>query len=88
MSLFHLRNLSNLRHLRSPLGAETEATVADANDIVRIPGTTRRVFFEENVAALDVSLTAADLSQIDAIAPRDVAAGPRYPEARIPSVNR
>ena len=48
----------------------------------------RRVYLEENVGALEVSLSAADLSQIDAIAPRDVAAGLRYPEAGMRSVNR
>ena len=62
--------------------------LARGNDIVPIPGTKRRVYLEENVGALDVSLTAADLSQIDAIAPRDVAAGPRYTEAGMRSVNR
>jgi aryl-alcohol dehydrogenase-like predicted oxidoreductase len=57
-------------------------------DIVPIPGTKRRHYLEENAAALAISLDAADLAAIDAIAPKGVAAGERYPAALLPSVNR
>jgi aryl-alcohol dehydrogenase-like predicted oxidoreductase len=57
-------------------------------DIVPIPGTKRRHYLEENAAALAISLDAADLAAIDAIAPKGVAAGERYPAALMPSVNR
>jgi aryl-alcohol dehydrogenase-like predicted oxidoreductase len=62
--------------------------LAQGDDIVPIPGTKRRRYLEENVAALDVSLTPQDLKRIDEIAPQDVAAGARYPEAAMAAVNR
>lgn len=57
-------------------------------DVVPIPGTKRRKYLEENVAALEVEITAEDLKRIDEIAPRGVAAGTRYPEAGMAAVNR
>jgi aryl-alcohol dehydrogenase-like predicted oxidoreductase len=62
--------------------------LAQGNDIVPIPGTKRRRYLEENVGALDVQLDAADLAAIDRVAPHGVAAGTRYPEAGMKSVNR
>jgi aryl-alcohol dehydrogenase-like predicted oxidoreductase len=55
--------------------------LARGHDIVPISGTKRRHYLEENVRAAFVSLTADDLARIDAVAPRGVAAGPRYPAA-------
>src|SRR5215470_10427154 len=52
--------------------------LAQGDDIVPIPGTKRRKYLEENVAALDVNLTAEELREIDKIFPRGVAAGDRY----------
>jgi aryl-alcohol dehydrogenase-like predicted oxidoreductase len=57
-------------------------------DIVPIPGTKRVKYLEENVGALAVTLTAADLRRIDEIAPKGVAAGTRYPEGGMATVNR
>jgi len=62
--------------------------LAQGEDIVPIPGTKHRKYLEENVGALDVELTAEDLRRIDEIAPKGVAAGTRYPEAMMASVNR
>src|ERR1700682_6410168 len=62
--------------------------LAQGNDIVPIPGTRRRKYLEENVGALDVVLTADDLKRIDEVAPKDVAAGGRYPAAMMGSLNR
>jgi aryl-alcohol dehydrogenase-like predicted oxidoreductase len=62
--------------------------LARGPDIVPIPGTKQRRYLEENVGALDVALTADELREIDAIAPRGVAAGPRYAEAAMRAVNR
>jgi aryl-alcohol dehydrogenase-like predicted oxidoreductase len=62
--------------------------LAQGEDIVPIPGTKRRKYLEENVAALDVEITAVDLKRIDEIAPKGVAAGTRYPEAGMAAVNR
>ena len=55
--------------------------LARGEDIVPIPGTKRRKYLRENVEALDVMLNADDLKRIDEVAPKDVAAGSRYPEA-------
>jgi aryl-alcohol dehydrogenase-like predicted oxidoreductase len=52
--------------------------LAQGEDIVPIPGTKRRAFLEENVGALNVTLTADELREIDRIAPKGVAAGLRY----------
>jgi aryl-alcohol dehydrogenase-like predicted oxidoreductase len=49
------------------------------NDVVPIPGTKRQTYLDQNLAALDVSFTSAELRRIDEIAPRGVAAGTRYP---------
>ncbi|HKV03810.1 MAG TPA: aldo/keto reductase [Candidatus Acidoferrales bacterium] len=54
--------------------------LAQGEDIVPIPGTKRRAYLDQNLSALDISLTATDLKQIDEIAPRGAAAGARYPE--------
>jgi aryl-alcohol dehydrogenase-like predicted oxidoreductase len=55
-------------------------------DVVPIPGTKRRKYLDENLAALDVQLSAADLERIDEIAPRGVTAGARYPETSMKRV--
>jgi len=62
--------------------------LAQGGDIVPIPGTKRRKYLEENVGALDIRLTEAELRQIAAVAPRGAAAGPRYPEAMMKLVGR
>jgi len=51
---------------------------AQGDDVVPIPGTKRRTYLEQNVAALDVTLTREDLARIDAVAPRSAVAGDRY----------
>jgi aryl-alcohol dehydrogenase-like predicted oxidoreductase len=56
--------------------------------IVPIPGTRRQVALDENIAAADVVLTAADLAAIDRVFPPDAAAGARYPEAAMSTLNR
>jgi len=60
--------------------------LARSSDIVPIPGTRRRPHLEENVAALEVSLSAEELAEIDRIAPAGAAAGARYPEAMMRSI--
>jgi aryl-alcohol dehydrogenase-like predicted oxidoreductase len=53
---------------------------AQGENIVPIPGTKRRSYLEENVAALGIRLTAEELRRLHAIAPKGVAAGDRYPD--------
>ena len=52
--------------------------LAQSPHIVPIPGTKRIKYLDENIGALDVKLDNDDLAAIDAIFPRDVAAGARY----------
>ena len=49
-------------------------------DIVPIPGTKRRSYLEENIAAAEVSLSGEELSRIDEAAPMGAASGDRYPD--------
>ena len=50
------------------------------DDVVPIPGTKRRTYLEENVAALDVELTPEDLATLESVFPGGVGAGDRYPD--------
>jgi aryl-alcohol dehydrogenase-like predicted oxidoreductase len=90
------RNLALVERIRS-LAADKGCTasqlalawvLAQGDDIVPIPGTKRRAYLDENLAALDVTLSAADRAEIDRIAPLGAAAGTRYPEAMMAFVNR
>jgi aryl-alcohol dehydrogenase-like predicted oxidoreductase len=58
------------------------------DDVVPIPGTTRVENLEDNVGALGVTLTQRDLERIDAVFPKGVAAGERYMEGGMATVNR
>ena len=62
--------------------------LAQGDDIVPIPGTKRRPYLEENLGALQVTLTADDLARIDEIAPLGAAAGTRYPETMMAALSR
>ena len=53
--------------------------LARGEDVVPIPGTKKRAYLEENLAAAEIRLSADELGRIDAIAPSGVAAGARYP---------
>ena len=54
--------------------------LAQGDDIVPIPGTQRRKYLEENGTAAEVTLSKAELAELDAIAPKGVAVGDRYPD--------
>jgi aryl-alcohol dehydrogenase-like predicted oxidoreductase len=60
--------------------------LAQGDDVVPIPGTKRRSYLEQNAAAVDVELSDDELSRIEAELPE--AAGARYDEAGMASVNR
>lgn len=60
--------------------------LAQGEDIVPIPGTKRRVYLEENVGAVEITLSKEELQRIDEVAPKGVALGNRYPD--MSSVNR
>jgi aryl-alcohol dehydrogenase-like predicted oxidoreductase len=62
--------------------------LAQGADVLPIPGTKRRQYLEENVAALDVQLTPDDLRRLDEVMPPGIAAGTRYPTEGMHAVNR
>ena len=62
--------------------------LAQSEYIVPIFGTKRRAYLEENVGALDVSLSAADLKRLDQLFPKDAAAGLRYGEAMMALISK
>jgi aryl-alcohol dehydrogenase-like predicted oxidoreductase len=62
--------------------------MAQGDFIVPIPGTKRRKYLEENLAAATVQLTAAERTRLDAAFPRGAASGERYPAQGMAGVNR
>ncbi len=62
--------------------------LAQSENIVPIPGTTKQKHIEENVAATEINLTKDELAQIEAVFPKGAASGMRYPEAMMKSVNQ
>lgn len=62
--------------------------LVQGEDIVPIPGTKRRERLEENVRAVEIELNSDDLRRIEEVAPIGAAAGTRYPEAIMHTVNR
>ncbi|NIH82525.1 aryl-alcohol dehydrogenase-like predicted oxidoreductase [Amycolatopsis viridis] len=57
-------------------------------DVVPIPGTKRRRYLEENVAAATLELSGEDVERIEAAVPADAVAGERYPAALARTVGR
>jgi len=55
--------------------------LAKGDDIVPIPGTKRRRYLDDNAAAVNITLTPADVAELDAAFPPGSAAGERYPAA-------
>ncbi|HEX6751330.1 MAG TPA: aldo/keto reductase [Longimicrobium sp.] len=90
------KNLELVRHIEqlaaakgcTPSQLALAWVMARGEDIVPIPGTKRRTYLEENVAAVEVELTADDMARIEEIAPQGVAAGTRYPAAAMASIGR
>jgi len=62
--------------------------LAQGEDIVPIPGTKRVKYLDENIGALDVHLTDEELRRLDEILPPGAAAGQRYHERGMETVNR
>ncbi|GHE82348.1 aldo/keto reductase [Streptomyces longispororuber] len=90
------RNLALVEAVRSLAAAKgvTAGQLALAwvqhrgDDVVPIPGTRREAYLVENLAAVTVELSAEDLAAIDAAAPADGFAGPRYDETSMSVVDR
>ena len=62
--------------------------LAQGKDIVPIPGTKRRRYLEENIEAVEVGLSPAELKEIDEKLPVGMTAGDRYPAESMKAVNR
>ncbi len=62
--------------------------LAKGDDIAPIPGTKRRSYLEENVAAAEIRLSADDVAALDAALPPGSIAGPRYTENQMAMVDR
>ncbi len=56
-------------------------------DIIPIPGTKRRAYLEDNLGALDVQLSPAEIARIDAALPVGAASGERYPAPAMRNVH-
>ena len=92
---FDAANIDHNAKLLQPIeriAAEKKATpaqialawlLAQGEDIVPIPGTKRRAYLEENAAAAEISLSAAELGELSEAFPAGVTAGTRYPEKQL-----
>jgi aryl-alcohol dehydrogenase-like predicted oxidoreductase len=89
----NMRAASTVRELAEARGA-TPGQVALAwllhkgDDIVPIPGTKRRKYLEENVAAVGLSLSASEIERLDAALPPERVAGERYGERMMSMIER
>ncbi|HTE14901.1 MAG TPA: aldo/keto reductase [Burkholderiales bacterium] len=92
---FALENINKNSNLLKPLeniAASRKCTpaqvalawlLAQGSNIVPIPGTKRRVYLEQNCAALDIKLTADEVKRLSDAFPLNVTAGTRYPEKQL-----
>jgi aryl-alcohol dehydrogenase-like predicted oxidoreductase len=62
--------------------------LAQGDDIVPIPGTKRRSYLEQNVAAAAITLSPADIAQIEEVSPKGAAVGDRYHPSMMGFLNR
>jgi aryl-alcohol dehydrogenase-like predicted oxidoreductase len=62
--------------------------LAKGDDVVPIPGTKRRKYLEEDVAAAELALEPADTARLDAALRPQAIAGPRYPERMMSYIDR
>jgi aryl-alcohol dehydrogenase-like predicted oxidoreductase len=62
--------------------------LAKGDDLVPIPGTKRRKYLEENAACVSITLTPAEVAEIETAVPPDAVAGTRYAEAGLKTIDR
>jgi aryl-alcohol dehydrogenase-like predicted oxidoreductase len=72
----------------SPAQLALAWVLAKGEYVVPIAGTKRRRYLEENVAAAELKLTPEDIKRLDEAVPPGAAAGNRYPDAGMKSVDR
>ena len=91
----YAHNLALVKNLER-IAAEKNVTVAQlslawvlsrGDDVVPIPGTKRRKWLRENVAALDIELSGDDIAALEAAVPRSAVEGDRYHASGMQSIN-
>ena len=85
-----VRNLETMAQRKqcTPAQLALAWVLAQGDDVAPIPGTKRRAYLEENLAALEIELTAGELAELSQAAPVGSTAGARYPETSMAAVNR
>jgi aryl-alcohol dehydrogenase-like predicted oxidoreductase len=88
----NLELVAKVKELASGMGITASQlalawVLAKGNDLVPIPGTKRRKYLEENVAAVDVVLTPAQVSELDSVFPPSATAGEHYGANMMPLLN-
>jgi len=73
-------------HKATPAQVALAWVLAQGEDIVPIPGTKRRSYLEQNAAAVELRLSAAEIAQLAQAFPPGAAAGTRYPEKQLASL--
>ncbi len=62
--------------------------LAKGDDLVPIPGTKRRKYLEENAAAAEIKLTAAEVRELEAAVPQNEIVGDRYAATSMKAIDR
>jgi aryl-alcohol dehydrogenase-like predicted oxidoreductase len=83
----HVKNIAKRKGC-SPAQLALSWVLAQGQDIVPIPGTKRLRYLEDNMGAVDVSLSADELAQINSLFPPGAAQGERYAESMMALLNR
>lgn len=76
------------RHGATPAQVALAWLLAKGDDVVPIPGTKRRRYLEENVAAVDLTLDPPEVARLDGALPPGAVAGPRYNESMMAFIDR
>jgi aryl-alcohol dehydrogenase-like predicted oxidoreductase len=88
----NLELAARVKEIAAPMGITAGQlalawVLAQGDDIVPIPGTKRRKYLEENIAAVDIQLSPAVLKDLASVFPLGAASGLRYPENMMKAVN-
>ena len=84
-----VRHIESLAHSKGATAAQIALAwvMAQGEDVVPIFGVKKRTRLEENLHALNIVLTPAELQEIDRLLPKGSTAGTRYPEQHMSAVN-
>ena len=82
-----LRAIAQRRNVK-PSQLALAWVLAKGDDVIPIPGTKRRTYLEENAGATDITLTSAEVAELEAAFPADQIVGERYPPASMKYIDR